>query len=530
MIGWLEIKFPDGRVDRVPVDRAPFHIGRYHSNHLVISEPYVSRFHCSIVREDDCLLLRDLESKSGTWVNGKRVETHRLKDGDLIQLHPATRLLIIFRRSTISSHREATGIDRAEAQFQAINWLVKNIRSLQSQTVLRDISRTLIKAAMELVDADYGMMMVKENDAWRITAIRGPHGFLDDTSNFQYSRSVIREVQETAQPVMTTWESGAEGASPAASMVALNIHNIICIPLVEQPTVSDRAHTRVFHRPQMTGLLYLDRRRPGMAFQASDLKVLMTLTDEAVRSLTFARLYQQVSQQERLEQELEWARRVQHRFLPNTPIAFGFATVDGFMLPTYEVGGDYFTILSREVNEVLVGVGDISGKGLDAALLMSLCQGALYALSMVHLKPNEYSERSRYTTLFLGSLQRDGTFSYVNAGHPPALWVRPDGSLQMLEATTPILGILDVEPRSQTIQLHPGDLVLLFSDGIFERISEGEVWNLDRWMEWVKDHLAGRAETVCERVRRAVEIWGGETYLPDDLTFIALSYEGEPSV
>lgn len=543
MYGWLDITYPDGHREQVAISRVPFHIGRYHTNHLIFSEPFVSRFHMAIVEESGVLTLKDLESKSGTWVNGVRIDKAILEEGTQIHFHPNIELSFTYHKHLTAAVQISEPIRKAEAQFQAVNWLIHNIRSLQGQTMLRDISRTLLDAAMELVDADYGMVLAKSDDGrWETTALRGPEGTQVDPTSFEYSHSLVRHVQEQGEPVLTVWSPEQSELDEHASIVNLHIHNLLAIPLIQPVTGEAGGKTLTLQKPNLIGILYLDRRRPGAEFQTSDMKVLMTLADEAARSLTFAQLYARAAQQERIEQEMQWARKVQELFLPSQPLVKSYAQVHGFALPSYEVGGDFFTLIELDKDRLLFAIGDVSGKGLHASLLTALCQGAINSLAnagtpletlvqALDRLLSEYSAPTQYITLFIGVLHSHGQLDYINAGHPPTLILNPGKPPRQLPSTAPVIGLLEAEYKISTVTLETGDLLVLYTDGMYDRIIQNKPWSLEEWIRWASDNLFGNAVEVCTRMKKQVINWSTEGLPSDDITFLALSYQrqGESS-
>jgi len=186
---------------------------------------------------------------------------------------------------------------------------------------------------------------------------------------------------------------------------------------------------------------------------------------------------------ERLEKELETARAIQERLLPHDmPTVPGFE-ITGASIPSLQVGGDYFDFLDQSDGRLGVAIGDISGKGIPAALLMSNLQASLHGqvlhpdrVSGVVGRVNDLLVRSTdphmFATFFYGVLdRRDGSFVFTNAGHNPPLLRRRDGEIVRLEAGGLPLGMLDdVTFEQDEVTLESGDILLLYTDGITEAI------------------------------------------------------------
>jgi serine phosphatase RsbU (regulator of sigma subunit) len=190
---------------------------------------------------------------------------------------------------------------------------------------------------------------------------------------------------------------------------------------------------------------------------------------------------------ERLERELLTAREIQQRLLPHkTPIVPGFE-ITGTSVPSRQVGGDYFDFLLLDDDRLGVAIGDVSGKGMPAALLMANLQASLHgqvihpsSVADVVGRVNDLLVRSTdphmFATFFYGLLDlRTATLTTTNAGHNPPLWLRRDGEVVRLHTGGLILGMLAGQVyRQQEVRLDPGDVVVLYTDGITEAIGPSE--------------------------------------------------------
>ncbi len=186
---------------------------------------------------------------------------------------------------------------------------------------------------------------------------------------------------------------------------------------------------------------------------------------------------------ERLVQELATARAIQVRLLPTSePVVTGFEVV-GASIPSREIGGDYFDFLVQDNDQVGIAIGDVSGKGMPAALLMSNLQASLHgqvlhpgSVSGVVQRVNDLLVKSTdphmFATFFYGLLNaRKASFTCTNAGHNPPVLLRADGSLQELTTGGLLLGMLGEQVYQQdTVELAPGEIIVLYTDGITEAV------------------------------------------------------------
>jgi len=186
---------------------------------------------------------------------------------------------------------------------------------------------------------------------------------------------------------------------------------------------------------------------------------------------------------ERLTRELETARQIQERLLPSEePLLSGFE-VAGASIPSREVGGDYFDFILQEDGRIGIAIGDVSGKGMPAALLMSNLQASLHgqvihpsSVAEVVTRVNNLIVKSTdphmFATFFYGLLDtRTGVFASTNAGHNPPMVLRGDGQVELLKVGGLLLGMMEnMEYRQETITLAPGEVVVLYTDGITEAV------------------------------------------------------------
>ncbi len=544
MYGTLKIQYGDGRRESINIQSLPFRIGRHRMNHLVIREPSISRFHMAIIEENGQIVLKDLSSKSGTWVNGIRIQEHVLKDGDLIEFWPGLPIQIYYASTQAGADTTKT-LRVVEDSFRALRWLTRHIQSLQSLTVDKEICCHLIEASLELVDADCGIVFTQNVDGeWKpLAALEKNKGLLKDPEGVEYSHTFVQKTIEQRKPEIGQWHATGEATtdSPTKSIISLRIFNILTIPLIARALEGDEDENED-EAQRLIGVLYLDRRRAGHPFHKNDIQVLETLAGEASRSLLFAQLYQRAAERERLKREMEWCRQVQQKLVPFEHLSTGFSYIVGLTQSAREVGGDFYAYFPVFSDKIAFYIGDVSGKGLQAALLMALCHGSLYTLSNLHIDfegivptvhslLKRYTSPSRYSTLFYGWLAKDGTLQYVNAGHPPALHIRKCEIIQTLEPHAPVIGLIESQYDVHTLTLQPWDMIVLFSDGVYERNLQNEMWGLEKWFSWLENKLhiwkpqSGR--DLYFMLKPEIEKWIEEETILDDVTLLFLEYSGQ---
>jgi len=239
-------------------------------------------------------------------------------------------------------------------------------------------------------------------------------------------------------------------------------------------------------------------------------------------------------EQERLRKELELCRRIQEELLPREPLSCGFAQVQGISIPAREVGGDFFNYFELPGGNLALLVGDVSGKGVPAALLMASLQATLSARLPLAASLSEMAEQldeeiarstppELFLTLFVAVLDsREGTLRYVNAGHNTQYASRADGRLHRFESTGRPLGLLPgggyVE---QCVTLAPGDSIFLYTDGLVETQSKtGEEFGAERLERLLATERESNLERLIARAESAVRDHQGAAEALDDATVL----------
>jgi sigma-B regulation protein RsbU (phosphoserine phosphatase) len=244
---------------------------------------------------------------------------------------------------------------------------------------------------------------------------------------------------------------------------------------------------------------------------------------------------QRLVAQERLSKELELSRQIQEELLPRIVGSFPFAEVKGVSIPAREVGGDFFNYFSVPGGDVAIVMGDVSGKGMPAALLMANLQATLKA-RMPHernlaelaqhldIEIDGSTPSESYVTLFVAILDHERlTLRYVNAGHNVQYAVR-DGGLERLEAVGRPLGLLPGGRYTErSLELSPGDFLFLFTDGLTEaENARGEEFGTNRLEKLLLEAGADQPDHLLQRVEEAASRHRGETDVADDATMLAL--------
>jgi serine phosphatase RsbU (regulator of sigma subunit) len=240
--------------------------------------------------------------------------------------------------------------------------------------------------------------------------------------------------------------------------------------------------------------------------------------------------------QERLRRELELSRLIQTEMLPRVPLRSGAAEIAGVSIPAREVGGDFFNYFEIPDGRLALLVGDVSGKGVSAALLMANVQATIRArlphetdltalADALDRELDANTPRAVYLTLFIGILDRDGRrLRYVNAGHNPQFVLRSRGGIEPLSSTgLPIALYSGHGYREGSVPIEPGDLLFFYTDGLVEaENSEGDMFGAEALQALLAEEHGHAIDTVLQRVEERVRTFRGQAEPLDDATMMAL--------
>lgn len=425
------------------------------------------------------------------------------------------------------AHLEAQ-VGALESESSALE-VVRQVTDLMvSSEALDDVLARIVDGTTTLLGAERGSLMLVEpgSGAMRICAAVGVPDDVVARAETVVGRGIAGRVAETGEAELI--HAPASPGSAADRSGQYRSRSAICVPL------------RL--REEVLGVLNINDRADDQPFDERDLFVAQLIANQAAVALTNARLLADGVRAAETRRSLEVARQIQQSFVPEEPRVPGFR-VTGLSVSADETGGDYIDYGPREdaagrpTGQLFVAVGDVSGHGVGAALLMATSRAFLRALLSQSADLAEVFERlnrlvmadlrqGQFMTLFGGIADAEaGRLVYTSAGHdPPILVRRRDGSLLELAATGPPLGIVaDVRFPTASVAFEAGDVVALATDGVWEATSpEGEVFGRERLGQAVRA-LAGRdpAELV-ESVLAQVHGFTGGASLRDDRSLVAL--------
>ena len=295
-------------------------------------------------------------------------------------------------------------------------------------------------------------------------------------------------------------------------------------------------------RDKLLGFISLGPKRSEEPFTGNDLRLLKSVATQTGLALENAKLVaaitEEVAQRERLNREVEIAREVQERLFPQELPPVTGLDYSGACRPALGVGGDYYDFLALPEGRLGIAIGDVSGKGIGAALLMATLQASLRAeatrgvpvdlaalIANVNRLVYQSSTSNRYATFFYAQYDpATRQLTYVNAGHNAPLLFRKNTQVIRLTAGGTVVGLLETFPYQQeTLKLEPGDLLVAFTDGISEAMNSlDEEWGEDRLLEAVESRVALPATELLSQILAAADAFAAGAKQHDDMTLVVL--------
>ena len=561
----LIVRYPDRAPDHFPLGRLRITIGRSARNDLCIPDPFASRVHAEVRREGEEYFLQDLGSANGTLYNGVTVQGG-------IPLNPGGRIQIgetemIFDDGTYNSSMGATMItDNTTSLPEATIALTSSDRTtsglleaiegartkpeetpaahatkhsdllaliskvgvtLLASASLTETLEQIVSLVFEAVPADRCLIMMRDEGSQDLkVAVARLRDRVGDLGEIRVSRNVLEEVVMRGKSVLTS-DAQHDPRFASGTVVLQGVRSVLAVPL--------GVESKVF------GIIYADSPIAEGRFTEDHLKVLTTLASVAAIRVENARLMEARLQQERLERELQLASEIQQRLQPTAPPQVDGYELQGISFPCYEIGGDYYDFIVREDGRLVIALGDVSGKGTAAALLMSSLHAAIHAQTGSHeslvgtiCAVNRYLAdnipSNRFVTLFCAELDPEtGTLSFLNAGHNPPLIVHSAGTVEQLASGGLPLGIKrDADYKEGRTQMQRGDVLVIYSDGVTEAMSpSGEEFGPTRLYEVVQRNVEASAAGIRDRIESALTKFAQGTRAADDITLVIVKRQVE---
>ncbi len=541
----------EGGTSTVLLEKDALSLGRAADNDLAYpNDPWLSRYHLRFERSPEGWLVRDLNSRNGTIFDVESLKGARtIAPGNRIY---AGHLTIEIRDSADSSRRSIvnfvppqnesterrstiiTSLDQVLGQTRVgagtakdskdstlntarvLDALVTAGRELAGHRPLTELFEVILNLSISAVDATRGVILTLEkNGELELHASKG--------EGFSISTAVVDRVIRGKESLMVKDAQLDADLREQKSILSHRVHSFMAAPL--------QTGERVI------GLIYLDSGDLISPFRKEDLDLLTVMANIAAIRIEHARLVLIEQAEKVMEVELAQASEIQRSLLPlETPSVPGYELA-GFNLACRTVGGDYYDFIPYSDGRLAVLVGDVSGKGLAASLMMSSLQARVQMLSETNPEPapavailnRSLSARcplGKFITFFYAVLDpATGKISYANAGHNYPHMIRADGTSHFLLGGGMVLGIVgSSQYEAYEAELNAGDTLVLFSDGVTEAREPGghDEFGDERLAEFLMKRRQIPTADVISQLVDYVREWSGQFGFADDFTMLLI--------
>lgn len=511
------ILLQDGQATQYSIHDDELVVGRLPECDIQLSSNMVSRRHARVYREGEHVVLEDLGSGNGTFVNGQRV-THptRLKHEDRIKIGPvllrfdAGRPMEAASSAAVASgpaanveiREDDSGSTIMGAIDQATGFGLLDVRPQEKLKAILEISRALAgtieveRLLPKIVEtlftmfpaADRGCILLKDDRTGVMIPRVMKHRRDSSDDSVKLSRTILRKVLDEKKAILSADAGSDQRFQASESISSLTIRSMMCVPLLDLQN-------------EPLGVIHIDTQNPLAQFRNEDLDIMVAIAGQAALSYETARLLNSFVEKQKQDSEMRIAANVQRALLPDN-----LPHVDGYeFYATYEaaqaVGGDYYDIIPLMDGKICVAFGDVAGKGVPASLVMSrisavvrstveFVHDAAQAVESINDHMCAKAVEGRFVTFVLVILDTvNHTISLVNAGHMSPIIRKTDGTTEEFNDETiglP-LGVMEGFPYSAVTRVvAPGETVVIFTDGVSEAMNpESELYGLERLREFI---------------------------------------------
>lgn len=411
-----------------------------------------------------------------------------------------------------------------------LNTLLNVAENLVDQESLQDALTTVVTLTTLLVGVERAAILLYEPSTHSFRAAKAyglPPSLQERFEHLQFPVSgtrlnVFSELWRTREPVAID-NSQAPDANELNLAGLFELEAVVLFPLIA--------------RGEMVGALGVDQGKNSHRFSGEEMRVLSGIANQAAVAIERARLDEQAEEKKRLDHELRLAHQIQASFLPRHPPQLPGYDIGAAWNAARQVSGDFYDLIPLSHGRLGLVIADVSDKGLPAALFMALTRTIIRTMAIGKPSPREAMERANdviiadaqsdmFVTAFYGVLDTtDGSILYVNAGHnPPLLYHHAKQTLVPLPEHGIALGIMpNFEQPQNRVQLHCGDVIVLYTDGITDALNEAEEeFGVARLTAVIKEHAGKPAQALTDEILRAVEQFTQGVAQFDDLTLVVV--------
>ena len=544
----LQIK---GRPPRPLGPQAPILlVGRAPDNDWVIEDPSISRIHAQFQWQPNGVTLKDLGSRNGTSLNGIMIRDEvAVKPGDKVMLgsvplsvaaqgqasvlidsdEAATSITNASIIMPAAKLRQGEGADPAAGSWpQALACIHELTLGLIRDVTPQELLEELVEKLWNYFLADRGVVLLRDAQGAVEPQVIRTRGRSTSNTRIRLSHTLVEAALERREALLINDTHLDDPQLASKSLILSGVSSVIVTPLEAEGKV--------------IGLLYFDVLGHRKSFTKEDLQLATTLAHVAAAKLHSAQLLAEVQKTRAMEQEMAFARSIQQRMVP--PRKPKEASVDLYaeLRPAKEVGGDLYDYHEAH-GKMFFCIGDVSGKGVPAALVMAITKTLFRANAMfledpsqvmaaVNARIYEETDPAIFVTAFCGFLDpQDGRLLYCNAGHDRPVILAPGRPNRVLEARPGLaLGALPgFRYQAQETRLAPDETLVLYTDGVTEALNPAlEEFGFERLLAALTGIPSGAPEAVVQQLLGAVDGFAAGAPQADDITLMCLRHRPTP--
>ena len=422
--------------------------------------------------------------------------------------------------------------ETSHREVRNLNALLEVSRALGAEMHLDSLLPVIIHKTTEVMDAERSSLFIYDPDSDELWS-KVAEGMDEKTIRFPAGVGIAGDVAKTLETANIPDAYDDPRFNPEFDKQSnFKTKSVLCMPMTTR-------------KGELIGVIQVLNKTDRGTFQEGDEKLLEALCIQAGVAIVRARLTEAFLEKQRIEESLKLAADIQMGMLPSTFPAFpernDFDLFAG-IIPAKEVGGDFYDFFLIDKKHLCFVIGDVSGKGIPAALFMALTKTQIKASSSRRRTPGDIlfranndlcheNESSMFCTLFYGIMNTEtGEVTYANAGHNPPYIIEKGVEPVQIESTGGIaLGVMEeMEFESATFTVSKGDSIFLYTDGVNEAMNEvDEEYSYERLEDYLKENSTGSITDMVNKNLESVKEFAGAAPQSDDITVLALRYLGE---
>ena len=516
-------------------------IGRSSQCDLVLENGSISKKHARFFKDPfDRWIIEDLDSSNGTFVNGTIIKASAVLPGDTIIIGPYSLSIEAEDGQSvqISSHLDMTHISITDYNTEEIYIGREEPETILSGSFLQELNKIIEKLSelnniSNLYTEICGLLAVSPMQAALVLNIassqtpnilachfKDAKNIEQPVSNLYLSSRVLASVAKTGQGVMAQSIPGTDNNVVLTVVDEQNPRAVICVPLGDTGSSFDALYVDIPYEKDLQ----------------EKFEFIRAVAQQVVHTRKGLALMKMKEERSAIDYQLSMAQKIQTQLMPDIPDHIDGLDLAIYYKPAMWVGGDYFDLWQLTDDKLVFAVGDVSGKGLAAAMVMSNLQAALRmalsadsdlgeSLKKVNSHMMQNLPDGLFVTLFLGVLEiSTGTIEYINAGHLLPIVIKPDSGPELLkDDDNPVIGVMDTPFEAALLKIKANEGMVIFTDGITEAMSpQSEQYQDSGIIKLLENTKVSTAETVVDTIVKDVEAFRQSLPQQDDTTIFAL--------